>query len=186
MTFQGAGFEFDNDNKRIRNLLHDLFSRSTEVKEGDLLGLTRMYISVVLHENVISLRFYISKIVTSMMENNAWANQDVLEEIGPRIDLRSRRKQISLDDEYKLAISQKSYLTQKAKKNIELTNMGDKIGRLHVQQPDLKTLEIRKFRRFVEKGKRQLEKEKRAAAAKDEANNEVADHEKPQKKIKTD
>lgn len=180
MTFQGSGFEFDNDNKRIRNLLHDLFNRGTQVKEGDLLGLTRMYISVVLHDDIISLRFYISRIVTSMMANNSWAGQDVLDEIGPRIDLKTRRKQISLDEDYKQAISQKSYLTQKSKKNIELTNMGDKVGRLHVQQPDLNTLEIRKYRRYVLKGKKLLERQKKHAEEKEGE----GDHEKPQKKLK--
>ena len=113
VAFQGAGFEFDNENKRVRNLFHDLFARGTEIREGDLLGLTRLFISVTLENNIISLRFFISKIVSSMMEKNSWTSEDILEEIGPKLDLSIRRKKIAADDDYKLAISRRGYLTQK-------------------------------------------------------------------------
>lgn len=114
MAFQGAGFEFDNENKRIRNLLHDLFCRGTELKEGDLLGLTRLFISVTLENNLLSLRFYISQITSSIMEKNSWTSEPILEEIGPRVDMQIRRKEVAADDDYKQAISRKGYLTQKA------------------------------------------------------------------------
>lgn len=181
VIFQGAGFEFDNENKRIRNLLHDLINRGTEATEGDLMGLTRMHVSITLHDQIISLRFFISRIVGSMIANNSWTSEDVLEEIGPRMDLKVRRKQLASEEDYKLAISRKSYLTQKAKKNIELNNMGDRMGRVHVKQADLKTLEIRKYRRYVEKGKREISKEKESK--------ELPEQEelgKPKKMLKTD
>jgi len=120
VSFHGPGFEFDEDSKRIRNLLHDLFNRGSSPREGDLLGLTRLYISVVYEDNVMHFRFYISKIVTSMMEKSAWTSevrcvhQNFLEEIGPRLDMVIRRKLVAPEDVYKQAISRKSYLTQKA------------------------------------------------------------------------
>ena len=39
--------------------------------------------------------------------------------------------------------------------------MGDRVGRVHVKQGDLGTLEIRKYQRYVGKGLYELEKEKR-------------------------
>lgn len=38
--------------------------------------------------------------------------------------------------------------------------MGDKIGRVHIQQPDLNTIEIRKYNRFINKGLHQIQKDK--------------------------
>ena len=73
-----------------------------------------MYISVTLENNVVSIRFYVSKLMSSMLEKNSWTSEDLLDEIGPRIDLAIRRKKISLDQDYKLAITRKSYLTQKS------------------------------------------------------------------------
>lgn len=75
VSFHGASFEFDEDSKRIRNLLHDYFNRGTSPREGDLLGLTRLYISVIYEDNVFHFRFYISKIVTSMMEKSTWTSE---------------------------------------------------------------------------------------------------------------
>lgn len=105
---------------------------------------------------------------------------DALEEIGPRLDLTIRRKKLASQDDYKRSISRKSYLTQKAHRNVELNNMGDRLGRVHVQQPDLKTLEIRKYRRYVDKGKRDLERKKNSE------NGQNEEHEKPEKKLKVD
>ena len=180
VSFMGSGFEFDEDNKRIRNLFHDLLNRGTEIKEGDLLGLTRLFICITVEGNVLQFRFYISKLLSNHVSSGDWSSMDPLDEIGPRLDLTIRRKQLASQDEYKRSISRKSYLTQKAHRNVELNNMGDKLGRVHVQQPDLKTLEIRKYRRYVEKGKRDLDKKKAANQTEEEA------HEKPEKKLKVD
>ena len=67
-----------------------------------------------------------------------------------------------------------------------MTNIGDKVGRLYVQQADLQTLEIRKYQRFVEKGKRQIQKDKLAKRAADEENGEQTETEgeKPKKRVK--
>jgi hypothetical protein len=68
--------------------------------------------------------------------------------------------------------------------------MGDKLGRVHVKQGDLGTLEIRKYQRFVGKGLHALEKEKRKKQEKREpldlqaGEAEVEDA--PRKRVKTD
>lgn len=183
IAFTGSGFEFDDDLKRVRNLLHDLFNRGSEVKEGDLLGMTRLFISITSEGSTLYFRFYVSRLLSSHVASDQWAAMDALEEIGPRLDMTIRRKQLASQDDYKRAISRKSYLTQKSQKNIELNNLGDRMGRVHVQQPDLNTLEIRKYRRFVEKGKRNLEREKSKNTTENEG---TQDHERPEKKLKVD
>lgn len=115
IAFQGAGFEFDSDNKRIRNLLHDLFNRGSEIQEGDLLGLTRLFVSIVLDSaGNYHFRFFLSNIISHMVHKNLWTSDEkTLTEIGPRMTLRVRRKNIGADDIYKQAIKRKNKQTQR-------------------------------------------------------------------------
>jgi ribosome recycling factor len=77
------------------------------------MGITRMYISVTLEQNTIYMRFYLSKVVSSMLENSKWTSENVLEEIGPRIDLEIKRKSIASEDEYKRSISRKHQFAER-------------------------------------------------------------------------
>ena len=66
--------------------------------------------------------------------------------------------------------------------------MGDKVGRLHIQQPDLKTLEIRKYRRTVEKGNKEVNREKRKKEENETTagtDGEFDEGAKPKKKLKS-
>jgi hypothetical protein len=60
--------------------------------------------------------------------------------------------------------------------------MGDKVGRVHIQQSDLKTLELRKFARNQERQKKRDER-KAEFRAKEQAE---VEGEAPTKKVKTE
>lgn len=115
IAFQGAGFEFDSDTKRIRNLFHDLFNRGSEIQEGDLLGLTRLFVSVVLDAaGNYHFRFFLSNIISHMVHKSTWTSDErTLTEIGPRMTLKVRRKNLAADDVYKQAIKRKNKQTQR-------------------------------------------------------------------------
>ncbi len=71
-------------------------------------------------------------------------------EIGPRFDLKLRRNQIASNDLYKLACKKPKIANmekKKAKKNVYTNELGERRGKVYIQQQDLKTIATRKFRK---------------------------------------
>lgn len=69
-----------------------------------------------------------------------------LEEMGPSYNFRIRRFKFANDDVYKLATKVPKINKPKKIKNIDVNEMGDKIGRIHLGKQDLSKLQTRKMK----------------------------------------
>ncbi|GES92724.1 ribosome production factor 2 [Rhizophagus clarus] len=69
-----------------------------------------------------------------------------LEEMGPSYNFRIRRFKFANDDVYKLATRIPKINKPKKIKNIDVNEMGDKIGRIHLGKQDLSKLQTRKMK----------------------------------------
>jgi len=69
-----------------------------------------------------------------------------VEEMGPRMDFRIGRTRQPDQDMLKEAMKKSKVGVEKTKKNIELSAMGDKLGRIHLGKQDLKELQTRKMK----------------------------------------
>ncbi|GAA5947423.1 hypothetical protein JCM3765_001672 [Sporobolomyces pararoseus] len=68
---------------------------------------------------------------------------------GPHFTFSLRRSQKPVQEVWKLAMKKKEKKSKDSKpknKNIDINEMGDKIGRVHVDRQDLSTLQTRKFK----------------------------------------
>ena len=82
-------------------------------------------------------------------------------EIGPHFDLKIRRTQIASNDLYKAACKKPKVTNmekKKAKKNMYTNELGERRGKVYIQQQDLQTIATRKFRK--QNPKKQVEADK--------------------------
>ena len=71
-------------------------------------------------------------------------------EIGPRFDFKMRRAQIASNDLFKLACKKPKIANvekKKANKNVYTNEIGEKRGKVYIQQQDFETIANRKFRK---------------------------------------
>lgn len=69
-----------------------------------------------------------------------------VEEMGPRMDFRMGRVRQPDEAMLKEAMKKSKVGVEKTKKNIEVSSMGDKMGRIHLGKQDLKDLQTRKMK----------------------------------------
>lgn len=69
-----------------------------------------------------------------------------VEEMGPRMDFRVGRVRQPDESMLKEAMRKSKVGVEKTKKNIEVSAMGDKLGRIHLGKQDLKELQTRKMK----------------------------------------
>jgi ribosome production factor 2 len=69
-----------------------------------------------------------------------------VEEMGPRMDFRMGRVRQPDEAMLKEAMKKSKVGVEKTKKNIEVSAMGDKLGRIHLGKQDLKELQTRKMK----------------------------------------
>jgi len=69
-----------------------------------------------------------------------------VEEMGPRMDFRVGRVQQPDEAMLKEAMRKSKVGVEKTKKNVEVSAMGDKLGRIHLGKQDLKELQTRKMK----------------------------------------
>ncbi|SGY40914.1 BQ5605_C003g02442 [Microbotryum silenes-dioicae] len=103
-----------------------------------------------------------------------------LEPHGPHFTFRLRRSQLPSSEMWKLALKKaepKSKTSKPKNKNIDIDEMGDKVGRVYVDKQDMGTLQARKF-----KGLKVEKKGKRAADNEGEAHGEEPEEEKSSNK----
>lgn len=102
-----------------------------------------------------------------------------VEEMGPRMDFRIGRTRQPDEAMLKEAMRKSKVGVEKTKKNIELSSMGDKLGRIHLGKQDLKELQTRKMKGL---------KRSRAEEEEDEFNgiedDVVSEDERPKRKRK--
>jgi len=156
LLFQGEHFEFSEKHQRLKNLLFELF-RQRDLKEATITELKRVLSFTSIDETTVQVRHFEVRTITESLSSIDF------KEIGPRFDLKLRRQQIASTDLYKLACKKPKVTNmekKKAKKNVYTNELGERKGKVFIQQQDLKTMATRKFKKqFVAKSKSRIDAE---------------------------
>ncbi|KAI8078980.1 ribosome production factor 2 [Gilbertella persicaria] len=141
MVFQGDRFESDETCKHIKNLFLDFFNG----EESDAINLGGL-------EHVVSLtatpddRILFRTYLIQMKKSGLKTPRVELEEMGPSYDLKIRRTTLPKPDLWKAACKVPKEVKPKKVKNIEVDEMGDKYGRIHLGKQDLSKIQTRKMK----------------------------------------
>ena len=144
----GDAFEYNTDLLRIRNLLHDfMVQRQKNVPVNVEHSLRYVFVVQALDES--TLRF-------SLYRHNR--QTDTMERMPLEFEGTIGRRTLADNDRYKKALEKVKVAKNKAKKNVERDELGDTVGRIHVQQDNLKTLRIKKLKQRTGDRKKRVAK----------------------------
>lgn len=150
LAFSGAqwGSPVANQYTLAKSLFADFF-RGEEVGQIDVEGLQMLiHFSAGEDKNgeegkaAIHMRCF--KIVTK--RSGQRVPRVEVEEMGPRMDMRVGRTKEADSEIWKAAMKKSKVGEAKVKKNVDMDNMGDKIGRIHLGRQDLSELQTRKMK----------------------------------------
>lgn len=150
-SFQGSAFDTHPVYKQIKSLFLDFFRGQTTDLQ-DVAGLQHVIAFTVQGdfqdgEPLPNVLFRVYKLKTYKSEQGGKKLPRVqLEEIGPRFDFKIGRIHTPSPEMVKEAYKKPKQLEFKTAKNVEIDNMGDKIGRVHVGKQDLNQLQTRKLK----------------------------------------
>lgn len=137
-VFQGEDFDTNPDLTLFRSLMLDTF-HGQYMPKVNLASLERVIICTS-NKGKIHFRQY-----DCLKKKSGTKFPRVqLEEMGPRMDLTINRVKAGSDELLKEAMKVPRAATKKYQKNISEGTMGDKVGRLHVNQQDINTLGLAK------------------------------------------
>jgi ribosome production factor 2 len=158
-----AGEEFaDTTNlemQRVKSLFIDFF-RGDEVDNVRLAGLEHV-LQFTSHGNKVYMRSY--KIY--LKKSGLRTPRIELEEIGPHLDLNLRRSHLASEDLFRTACKQvKNARKKKVVKNITEDVFGSKVGRVHIQPQEIRTIQNRKIKALKETKEEKEEKKAEDAA----------------------
>jgi len=149
IIFQGERFEYSEEFIKIRNLLGDLF-RLQDTEVFDVTQAKKVMVFTALGEKFISLRCFTSNLPSAheIQDNTEAPSKEPLIEVGPSIRFKVRRTFLSSEDTFKESLKKPKVIEKqkKKKKNIEHNELGQVLGRLHVQQQDLSTLALKRIK----------------------------------------
>lgn len=133
----GDAFENDDSLRRVRNLFNDLFRGGAmeSVNLRDNLGFA--IVLAVTEDKRLCLRLF-------------RAEKGQMTDLGLRLDFTVDRVALASNADFEAACRQPK--AKKQAKNVEENAVGQKLGRVHVQQQDLRTLRLRKIRRLRVRG----------------------------------
>jgi ribosome production factor 2 len=120
------------------------FFHQKDLKEANIMELKRVLTFTSVDDTTIHVRHFE---VPKLTEN---AVNIEFREIGPRFTLRLRRTQLASGDLYKAACKKPKIANmdkKKAKKNVYTNELGEKRGKVYIQQQDLQTIATRKFKK---------------------------------------
>ena len=107
LIFNGDIFEYDEVFKRFRNLMHDMFTQGTQAPGVDVVLGTKLVIMITATDDKkVWFRFYTTKMMAkdvTSSANIAKADEGVLSEIGPKMDMTVKRHDIADDALWKTA-----------------------------------------------------------------------------------
>ncbi|EPY51520.1 brix domain-containing protein Rpf2 [Schizosaccharomyces cryophilus OY26] len=149
MLFQGPSFDSHPVFRHVKSLFLDFF-RGEPIQKLDSAGLS--YVIVVSAGEAsddetqalpkVNFRVYSTK----LLKSNTNLPRVELEEMGPRLDFSIRRVQAAQADVLGEALKKPKTQEPKTKKNVDVDLVGNKVGRVHVDQQDLSNLQTRKMK----------------------------------------
>ena len=162
LVFSGTVFDYDEKFKRAKNLLHDFFVEGVEKETIDILTEPRYVVSILGTETSIHLRFYFVKLRVSELEKlksgETSLSEGLFVEMSPRVSLQMGRTKLAKEEDFVQACKQRKIKTKKHEKNISRNQLGDKVGRVFVEQQDLRALKLRKRKSKLLQSERQAKK----------------------------
>jgi len=175
LVFSGEMFEENEENRRVQNLLIDFF-RGPKVDNVSLSGL----------EHVISVHGSNGKILVRnfsvhMKKSGSKTPRVELAPMGPSLDLAMRRTRLASDDLFKRALRKPKDAKPKKKKNISHDDLGNKLGRIHMQTQDFDKLQARKV-----KGLKRSKSSTKAESQPEDSNTEAMEVDTLAKKAKVE
>ena len=146
LIFQGEQFETSDRHKRLKSLLIDLF-KQRELQEANIQELKRVMVFTCRGElEPIEFRHLECDNIT---EATVSMQTVPFREVGPSFSLKLRRDKMAGADLFKEACKKpkvRNVEKKRADKNKFTTVLGEKKGKVFVQQQDLDTLNLRKYK----------------------------------------
>eukprot|EP01135_Chromosphaera_perkinsii_P007298 Nk52_evm1s759 gene=Nk52_evmTU1s759 len=142
LVFQGEAFEQKEEYAKLKNLLADFF-KGPVVENIALGGLEHAMCFTVCEEtgNVLMRNYKI------LMKKSGTRTPYIdLIEMGPSMDFTMRRTWFASEDVQKQAYKVPKEAKAKKVKNIKHDDMGNKMGRIHMQSQDFNKLQLRKVK----------------------------------------
>lgn len=155
LVFLGDQWSADASYDRVRNFFIDFF-RGDKVEKINLKGIDHVMVFAVV-DKVIHLRTH----CISFMKSGTKVPNVKLGPMGPNMDLTLRRSTLAGDDMWKASLKQPVTAKTKKVKNVSVTSIGDKVGRIHMKKQDLNNMGGRRMPvlRTTSGGKKRRERE---------------------------
>jgi ribosome production factor 2 len=149
IIFQGDVFENDFQYERMKKFLADFF-KIYDVEDVNVSDLRRVLVISASDDKEIKIRQFQ---VEEFNEYNFNSNLQI-SEIGPSLNLKSRRIHLANEELYKLSLKQPKQLFKKKEKNIETNALGEKRGRIHMARQNVKTMALKKYKKILGRKKK--------------------------------
>jgi len=154
-VFNGELFEQREEYKKLKNMIMDFF-RDEVAESVNLKGLE--YIISVTAEPVANPTDFgkvFFRVYTIQMKKSGTKQPRIeLEEMGPSFDFVFRRNRFAGEDVMKEATKIPKEKQGKKVKNVSHNDVGDKMGRIHMQKQNFDTLQTRKMKALKKKFKK--------------------------------
>ncbi|OLY84891.1 Ribosome production factor 2-like protein [Smittium mucronatum] len=156
LVFSGEPFNQDDTLMKLQNFFVDFF-QSEKTDSICLTGLEHV-ISITVDPSASTppptstvdqqqnYKLYIRSYYVNFLNSGQKLPRVELEEMGPSIDLVTRRHVFPTEETWKKATRVPKELFVKKTKNITHDNLGNKLGRIHVGQQDISKIQTRKVR----------------------------------------
>lgn len=167
MIFNGDRFESDEKCKNIKNYFLDFFN-GEETSAINLAGLEHVISLTATPDDRILFRTY----SIQMKKSGLKTPRVELEEMGPSYDLIMKRTSVPKPDMWKSAVRVPKEVKPKKAKNIEVDEMGDKYGRIHLGKQEIDKIQTRKMKGLRKRGPEDKEEGDDAAAKKQKVDDE--------------
>ncbi|KAI8610610.1 Brix domain-containing protein [Chytriomyces sp. MP71] len=145
LIFNGDLWEVDEEFGKIKNSLIDLLGNgngSSSADKVDLKGLEHVVSCTVDADKTVHLRNY----MVVLKKSGTKLPKVELNECGPALEMKVGRTQFADTSVYKAALKVPKELQIKKVKNVERDEIGDKVGRIHMDKQDLSKLQTRKMK----------------------------------------
>ncbi|XP_059153236.1 ribosome production factor 2 homolog [Physella acuta] len=169
LVFSGEFFEENDDNKRVKNLLIDFF-RGATVEKISLSGLEHVICISAVHGKI-----YIRSYRVLMKKSGSKTPRVELEPMGPFLDLTLRRTRLASDDLFKRALKKAALAKPKKKKNISRDELGNKLGRIHMNTQNFSKLQARKLKGLKRRASEKKQNGEKSEGEKSEAKRQKVD-----------
>ncbi|CAK59187.1 unnamed protein product (macronuclear) [Paramecium tetraurelia] len=146
IVFNGEVFGFNPNHMKLHNLLTDFFFENVPIQDIKSQEI-HLIISITASDD--------STLAITVLQKQTHEDGIKIQEIGPRSVFDIRRTKWAEDDLFKKACRQPKPKAKPHEKNIVYDEVGDKRGKVFVQQQDLSTLALKK-RKKLRKGDQKL------------------------------